>query len=121
MFFFMIFAILGISLWVGSIHKRCRLTEFPVDGDWVTDPDMSTLCSSTSICPSNRWCGSLKEAWKAYELGDERYRIDYSIECEDNPDCGSKVKDLLRDSRSEDLNFGFSSFDNIVKAFLTIF
>lgn len=66
LFFFTIFAILGISLWVGSIHKRCRLTEFPIDGDWEADPDMTSLCSSHNLCPANRWCGSLKEAYKEY-------------------------------------------------------
>jgi len=121
LFFFTIFAILGISLWVGSIHKRCRLTEFPVDGDWVADPDMTSLCSSHNICPANRYCGSLKEAYKAYKLGDERYFIDYSEACDDNPDCGSKITNLKRDTQIEDLNFGFSSFDNIIAAFLTIF
>ena len=35
-FFFTIFAILGISQWRGLSHFRCRATEFPVDGDWLT-------------------------------------------------------------------------------------
>lgn len=60
LFFFTIFAILGISLWIGSIHKRCRLTQFPVDGDWEADPELTTLCSSYNACPTNRWCGSLR-------------------------------------------------------------
>ena len=37
-FFFTIFAILGISQWRGLSHWRCRMTEFPVDGDWLTVP-----------------------------------------------------------------------------------
>jgi hypothetical protein len=39
LFFFTIFAILGVSLWAGSIHRRCRLTQFPVDGDWPVDEE----------------------------------------------------------------------------------
>ena len=35
-FFFTIFAILGISQWRGLTHFRCRITEAPVDGDWLT-------------------------------------------------------------------------------------
>jgi hypothetical protein len=66
LFFFTIFAILGVSLWAGSIHRRCRLTEFPVNGDWVPDPDDFDLCSSVRKCPANRWCGSLPEAYRAY-------------------------------------------------------
>ena len=34
-FFFLIFAILSVSLWHGTIHFRCRETEFPVNGDWI--------------------------------------------------------------------------------------
>ena len=120
-FFFMIFAILGISLWIGSIHRRCRLTEFPVDGDWVADGDLTSLCSSYNECPANRWCGSLPEAYRAYEKGNERYFIDYSPDCLKDPDCPNIVKTLYRDDEIEDLNYGYSSFDNIIVAFLTIF
>ena len=121
LFFFTIFAILGISLWIGAIHKRCRLTQFPVDGDWEADPELTTLCSSYNTCPTNRWCGSMREAFRAYESGDKRYFIDFSEECEKNPDCENKVKNLDRDLEIEDLNFGYSSFDNIYVSFLTIF
>jgi len=37
-FFFAIFAILGISLWSGLIHQRCRVTPAPIDGDWLVVP-----------------------------------------------------------------------------------
>ena len=121
LFFFTIFAILGISLWIGSIHRRCRLTQFPVDGDWVADPELTTLCSSYNQCPTNRWCGSLREAHRAYETGNLKYKIDYSPECDDDPKCPNKVKSLNRDTEIEDLNFGYSSFDNIYVSFLTIF
>ena len=34
-FFFMIFAILGVSLWDGRIHYRCYTTQDPLpDGSW---------------------------------------------------------------------------------------
>lgn len=33
--FFYIFSILGVSLWYGDIHYRCRQTPAPVNGDWV--------------------------------------------------------------------------------------
>jgi len=63
----------------------------------------------------------LREAYRAYELGDKKYFIDYSPECDKNPECKNKVKSLDRDTDIEDLNFGYSSFDNIYKSFLTIF
>jgi voltage-gated sodium channel type II alpha len=104
-FFFTIFAILGVSLWSGKIYYRCRITEFPIDGDWVADPDDTSLCSTERQCPLNRWCGSLAEA---YRSDDPLYKIDSSI-------------DIRRDSSIEDLNFGYSSFNHLPSAFLTIF
>ena len=44
-FFFTIFAILGVSLWAGKIHRRCRITEFPVGQYWEVDPEDARLCS----------------------------------------------------------------------------
>ena len=35
LFFFLIFAIMGVSLWSGSIHYRCRETEYAFNQDWV--------------------------------------------------------------------------------------
>ena len=35
LFFFLIFAILGVNLFAGLTHFRCRQTPEPVDGDWV--------------------------------------------------------------------------------------
>jgi hypothetical protein len=50
MFFFMVFAILGVSVWSGAIYQRCRMTEYPVDGDWVADPNDLDLCSEYRVC-----------------------------------------------------------------------
>jgi len=33
--FFYIFSILGVSLWAGDTHYRCRETPHPIRGDWV--------------------------------------------------------------------------------------
>lgn len=104
-FFFTIFAILGVSLWSGQIYNRCRLTEFPVNGDWLADPNDTRLCSSIRPCGDQRWCGSLAEAMRS---SDPRYYI--------SPDI-----DIWRDTKIEDLNYGFSSFNHLPAAFLTIF
>jgi len=73
MFFFMVFSILGVSIWSGKIFYRCRLTEFPVNGDWEADPDDRRLCSDVRQCPQHRWCGSLAEASRS---SDPRMYID---------------------------------------------
>lgn len=104
-FFFTIFAILGVSLWSGAVYKRCRMTEFPVDGDWIADPTDTSLCSTERLCPENRWCGSLAEASRSL---DPRFFISPDVE-------------RSRDTKIEDLNYGYSSFNHLPSAFLTIF
>lgn len=46
-FFFMIFAILGVSLWDGKIHYRCYKTEWPdfKTGYWELVEGDENLCS----------------------------------------------------------------------------
>lgn len=62
-FFFLIFAILGVSLWSGAIYKRCYVTDTPVDGDWVVDIEDTSLCDdNVRTCAANRYCGSLAVA-----------------------------------------------------------
>jgi len=40
---FFIFSILGVALWTGDVHFRCRLTENPVGGDWQVVPGDTQL------------------------------------------------------------------------------
>jgi hypothetical protein len=44
LFFFLIFAIMGVSLWAGSIHYRCRETAAPVNGDWIAVSTDIEIC-----------------------------------------------------------------------------
>ena len=104
-FFFTIFAILGVSLWKGKIYNRCRMTEFPVNGDWEVDPQDTLLCSEVRECNENRYCGSLAVAIRSTE---PRMKINSDIAMD-------------RDSKIEDLNYSYSNFNNLASAFLTIF
>lgn len=52
LFFFLIFSIMGVSLWAGSIHYRCRETEYPVNGNWVAVASDTELCGYRS-CPND--------------------------------------------------------------------
>lgn len=63
MFVFLIFAILGVTLWDGKIHQRCYIGDGPPEGlDWVLNPDVTSLCSSSySPCPEGSFCGSRYE------------------------------------------------------------
>ena len=86
-FFYLIFAILGVSLWHGVIHNRC-----------VTSDN-----GSLSLVPDdNRVCGS-----RSCEVGDCEYFVE-----DDDP---------FKHTKIEELNYGFTTFDNVGNAFLTIF
>ena len=62
--FFYIFSVLGLSLWNGKIHYRCRVTPQPVDGDWqvVTNNDRNCGYRDCSV----GYCGSLVEQYTKY-------------------------------------------------------
>lgn len=99
LFFFLIFAILGVNLYAGLTHYRWRETEFPVDGDWIAIEDDTRLCGTRKW--NKGWWGSLIEA----------HDRDHNI----------TIKNLYRDSKIEELNYDLTNFDNILNAFLTIF
>jgi hypothetical protein len=103
LFFFGVFAILGISLWNGMIHKRCRLTEFPVNGDWPLEYESTgkeRVCGGKNKC--KHFCGSMVDA----------YYYSNNI---------TNKSIIYRDTKVEGLNWGYTNFDNILYALLTIF
>ena len=102
MFFFIIFSILGVSLWDGEIHYRCYETELPdpVDGSWNVVSDDKALCSSVKECKVG-YCNSMMNVtFLGYKLAEENLWIHSDI---------------------KELNYGITNFDNICSAFLTIF
>lgn len=61
LFVFMLFGILGIQQFGGSMYRRCRFTEEPLpDGTWPYDEDANTLCSPDGngmvSCPADQFC-----------------------------------------------------------------
>ena len=107
-FFFSIFEVLGISLLNGKTHFRCYLTEKPnPDGSWEYDPDDKRICSNIDdgrACKKGTYCGSKYEFY--YETNN-KYNWSKSY--------------LGRDTEIYELNYNLINFDNILKAFLTIF
>ena len=109
-FFFLIFAILGISQWMGLTHYRCRLTEFPVHynetnvTDWLTVPGDSAPCG-VRMCEDfngdTTYCGSMVEWQGLYG--------------------NLTVPDIYRDGKNSEANYGVTNFDNIGNALITIF
>ena len=101
--FFMIFAILGVSLWDGRIHYRCYQTEGPLeDGSWQVVEDDKALCSQYRPCPAGTFCDSLMNV--------REDRLSERL-----------VQDLWIHSDIKELNYGLTNFDDIGSAFLTIF
>ena len=99
-FVFLIFAILGISLWAGAFDKRCRTIPEPINGDWPPVLEDELLCGERA-CPTGTYCGSLPEAYDSGIL--------------------ITVENLHRDREIESLNWGITTFDSLFSAFLTIF
>ena len=61
LFIFMLFGILGIQQFQGTMYRRCRFTEQPLDdGTWPYDEEIDNLCSADGQglmeCPVDRFC-----------------------------------------------------------------
>jgi hypothetical protein len=47
------------------LHKRCRITESPIEGDWQVLKGETRICGYNYECPEGSYCGSLYEAYDA--------------------------------------------------------
>ena len=56
-FFFLVYAIFGMTVWSGSLHYRCYETEHPVDGVWTMVSGYTDICSHNSPCTEG-FCGN---------------------------------------------------------------
>ena len=105
LFFFLIFAILGVSLWDGRIHYRCYTAEWPdpKTGAWQTVEGDERLCGENRKCPKG-YCNSRYVAFDAGKFPP-----------------GWPEDKLDKDTQLNTLNYGITCFDDIRYAFLTIF
>ena len=106
-FFFMIFAILGVSLLDGRTHWRCYTTELPdpITGIWEPVKDDKALCSDEQRrCDEPYFCGSKPEI---YDKTKNKYNW--------------TAADIYKDTQIGELNYNLTNFDNLGSAFLTIF
>jgi hypothetical protein len=164
MFTFTIFGILGLQLYQGLLHARCRATPFPIQlpSGWEHNMDVlkartvaATLNATDYKCisqPNNHdswtqstspWLGGHDCYWPlaAEELDNERVCTGTEkarsggYECPGETLCGSNY-DIFGNERfnsaaimesyaygdfTAGLNFGYTNFDNMANAFLTIF
>lgn len=104
LFFYIIFAVLGITIWNGHIHFRCYETPGPINGEWKY-VENGLICSKESnTCPEGYFCRSKFEA-KNDDGTPYKFNDPY----------------LWSDTNTEELFFGFNNFDNIGFALLTVF
>ena len=130
-FIFSIFGILGIQVWKGLQHYRCRPDQFPTLGEdgetWVWPVDEETfraefVCSVDSggmiggyHCPVNYTCGANIYKGGLTPENAAGAQVSFTTKAkrwEVGTDAGNYV---------EGLNWGFTNFDNMWFAFFTIF
>lgn len=53
LFIIILFAILGLQLFMGVFENRCRMTKQPVGNTWIADEKVTSLCveGDDSTCP----------------------------------------------------------------------
>lgn len=93
-FIFLLFGILGVQQFGGTMYNRCRFTEKPVDGLWPYNEEIDRLCKE-GTCPEGQFCRSPQDA-----------NLPASI---DKP-----IDQVL-------IDYGVTTFDNILKAMVTVF
>jgi Ion transport protein len=97
LFFYSIFAILGLHIYVGSLSSRCKYTPAPVNGYWQSDPNITRLCGEEFKCPIGEYCGSV---------------FDYNDDLKPGWD---------QDLSHYDFNFGLTNFDSYPNALFSVF
>ena len=100
-FSLLLFAILGLQTLKGVTHNRCRATEAPVDGMWPVVEGDDQVCGGMHQCLEGQVCASLSDPVIRKELYGES-----NLESYEN---------------IESLNWNLTNFDNIMKAFITMF
>ncbi|KAF1773904.1 Voltage-dependent channel, four helix bundle domain [Phytophthora cactorum] len=128
-FLFFLYGVIGVQLWSGVLHPRCRITPYPLRlGPEVTFSHFDEYKGRQCF-----WPVADESPARTCSLGDDQFR-----QCPDGQICGSDYDDFgnfrfthpdslivqrILDSStySADLNWGFLHFDNIGSASLAIF
>jgi len=115
-FIFIIFGIIGLQLFSGSLYYSCRVGKAPIPGEktWQKFSDPSFVPAFSNLCtPENK----IKYPWV----------VDYAT-CpkEKNSYCGSPLDvglDIYDDGvrANADILFGISTFDNIGQSLIGVF
>lgn len=99
LFAFAIFGILGVLFWNGKLYYQCRLTPEPVNGIWPSAED-GRVCGGAHECPLGQTCGSYFDLPPGFRLED---------------------MNMSTNVYPDSISYGFTTFDHIGLATLTIF
>ena len=98
LFIFLSYSILAVNIWSGIYYRRCRINPFPINGSFEIISNSTTLCGGLNQCDN---CYSIYD----FHLNDTFFL----------------TQDINSELRIDELNHGYSTFDNFIKAFLTIY
>jgi hypothetical protein len=101
-FFFILYGVFGISIWSGLLSYRCRETSQPINGEYKVYNNIPKICGGFYQCPGNTTCDSLTHTYDS-----RKYFL--------------LVDDLYQEQDIPELYYGYTNFDNLGSAFLTIF
>lgn len=99
LFVFLLYAVLAVNLWSGIFSRRCRRDSTPSLGVFVIEENITTICGGLIQCEN---CKSIADFYE-----DGEYLLN--------------EKDIETEQDIEELNYGYSNFDNFFSAFLTIY
>lgn len=103
-FFYILYGVLGVSLWSGLLSYRCRETSTPFKGGYNIYDSIPKICGGYFKCPQNTTCESLTNAYDS-----KKYFLLMNNE------------DLYQEQDIPELYYGFTNFNHIGSAFLSIF
>ena len=98
LFIFLSYSILAVNIWSGIYYRRCRINPIPINGSFEIISNSKTLC------------GGLNQCNNCYSIYDFHLNDTYFL-----------TQDVNSELRIDELNYGYSTFDNFIKAFLTIY
>lgn len=103
LFFFILFGVFGTAIWSSLLTYRCRTSVSPQNGFLEVYQNSNQICGGSYKCLNNSTCLSITEFYdkKAFFF--------------------SPKLNLYQEQNIPDLNYGYTNFDNIFYAILTIF
>ena len=99
LFIFLAYSVLAVNIWGGIFYRRCRINPIPKNGKFEIEKNNINLC------------GGLYKCNNCYSI------FDFS----NNNNTFFLTYDKYNELQIPELNYGYSTFDNFFKAFLTIY